>query len=899
MLKKKTLYLFIMLPLLILGGMGAYFTVNTWQTYQKHELLQHNFKNAQLLEEYQLLVLDEVFCLSAHSNNKAKCVTKTTKSQAFLSNNFDLSDPTIQPYLAEMSQLKKRLSKYNINNLESLLAQKTFDSLAYSYLKNIDISNLNNEEKVLIQTYMNIANIHYASVIEKLLVTYYVKNHKKEVSTNNLIFWDKIVDASSLSSLDLHEKSQLNRQLNEVLQSKALVGILNKIDDMRIHILTGGLSNNTKHSEWLRVLDIKLRYLKQWKQVLNDRFEILISKYIANDMKLFAWYVFLILLALFGLFCVYKQIQKDKEEDASLFLTLNNIGALTPYTTKEAEVMHEMLEEATTREDIFTYIFSSFHLIYEKFKQAEDEAKSKTNFMSTLSHEIRTPLTSVISFAKLLKEMHTTAEQDELLSLIEHSSQNLSLIVDDILDLSKISADKMEVKNTSFNIFELSECTASLFTLQADQKDIEFGLFIDPFLSKSYWGDAAKISQILTNLIGNAIKFTEPYGKVNVFIQQLHSSQDESKVKFAVYDNGKGLSEEEVKYIFNPYMQASKSDDETHKGTGLGLSLAQQMVSVLGGTLEVESQLNKGSTFYFTLSLQKDKDSNDKPYPRYPDVTVGLALPVKSINRQLDTNLETYVRHLGAQFSIYYYEDLFESHRIIELPDIMIFDHRYARLSGELEQCAEIDCKSVLFTNGTLRSRIDEDKHHFEDILFTPITVSKVIRILNLKNPIDLDNSFDTIDEITAEADSRFKGLKALIADDNIINRKLIKILLEEVGLSVVLAEDGDEVVEKYTEEYFDIIFMDIELPKRDGLEATKSIREYEKEHNISHTPIIAVTSNVNEEDKARYLSEGMDAYAAKPLDLELLRELIVEHCDNINKDDDMKSTDIIDLKIS
>jgi len=218
---------------------------------------------------------------------------------------------------------------------------------------------------------------------------------------------------------------------------------------------------------------------------------------------------------------------------------------------------------------------------------------------------------------------------------------------------------------------------------------------------------------------------------------------------------------------------------------------------------------------------------------------------------------------------------LFEGMGFIDLPDIMIFDHHYARLAGELEQCLSLDCKSVLLTNGTLRSRINPEKHHFDDILLRPIGLRKCIRILR--------NSREKIPTITKQSTElanieSFEGLSALVADDNMINRKLIKIILEKIGLSVILSADGKEAFEKYKSGHFDIIFMDIQMPVMDGVEATHTILEYEKENNLKHIPIVALTANVAVGDKEKYLSEGMDDYATKPVEIDRLKALIAKH---------------------
>ena len=594
-------------------------------------------------------------------------------------------------------------------------------------------------------------------------------------------------------------------------------------------------------------------------------------------LNLFMLYLFIILLSIIALVYFYIQHKKTVAKNQALVSLVNKIKTLDHDSNEKSIELQKTLEYATNKEEVYRYIYDYFQHINQKYIKAEQEAQYKSNFLSTLSHEIRTPLNGIIGFLKLLKDIGVTQDQEEFLSLIEGSSRNLISIVNDVLDLSKINADKMKIENISFDIFETVQSTVATFTQQAVQKDIELGVFIDPFLSHYFFGDATKLSQILTNLIGNAIKFTNPYGKINIFVHLLQHNDHEAKIKFSVSDDGIGLSAEQIKDIFNPFTQATKSTSSKYGGTGLGLSISRKMVELMGGKLEVKSKIDKGTNFFFTLNLIKDKQKTFEAYPHFDNVSVGLALPVKSIKRQLDSNLKMYIQYLGADFSIYYYEDLFENNKYIELPDIMIFDHHYVSLPGELEQCASLNCKTVILTDGSLHSRINPSRHHFDDIIFTPMSLQKCIRIL--KNTQKEDVNLHIQPSKILENIASFTGLHALVADDNLINRKLINIILERIGVKVTLASNGLEALNKYKNNRYDIIFMDIQMPIMDGVDTCRNILAYEKENNLTHVPIIALTAKVIAGDKEHYILEGMDNYAKTPLDIDVLKLLISQHC--------------------
>ena len=587
------------------------------------------------------------------------------------------------------------------------------------------------------------------------------------------------------------------------------------------------------------------------------------------------FYVSLFILTLLSLGYMYKQHQEEKKAHKALLSAVKKIHALSTYASSDSKSLYEMLAEADTSKDIFNYLSHSFQLLQTKCRQSNDDAASKTQFLSTLSHEIHTPLNGIIGFSKLLRDMGTTVDQEEFLTLIEGSSRTLISMVNDVLDLSKMNTEKMQIEQIPFNLFETVESTVASFTQQTDQKDIELGLYIDPTLAHYFVGDATKLSQVLTNLIANAVKFTEAYGKINIFLEKITEKNSVSEIRFSIQDSGIGLSQEHIKNIFNPFSHATQSTSSKYGGTALGLTISSKIIEFMGGKIGVQSVLDQGTKFFFTLKLEEDNQSTFEAYPDFSNKKVGLALPVKHIDRQLEKNIENYLRHLGAEVSYYYYDDFFDKKSKIDLPDIMIFDHCYARLEGELEKCSSLDCLCILLTNGGLSIHINPREHHFSDIIYAPITLGKTVRILN---NISVKKQ-EVLSDDNAGQEETLTGVHALIADDNLINRKLLSIILQKVGLKVTLTSDGHEVLDAYKKGKFDIIFMDIQMPIMDGVQATHKILQYEREQKLPHVPIVALTANVAEGNKERFMGEGMDDYATKPLEIETLKRIISRHC--------------------
>lgn len=883
MLKQRPLqFIITIIPLVILLVISAYFAIVSWEKYQSNSRFQKRLENAKLLQQYEAVTLNETLCTILIKKDPSKalknCDDRMTAS-VNIGKKLTHSGHDLIQWTQKIVTIKENIQKNKVENLEKTLGTNGIKSTVESYCNKTMNKIYNVKEKSLLHMYVELSNIVYATEVENFLLTYYVSKNIP-VSTANIIFWDKIVEASYLFSVE--EKSEalssIKNKLLAIANDNTLQTVLSKIDDMRIAVLTGNMHKNSVNLEWIVLLEKKLDSLYKMQTIVYSGLNHEITEYKNSALQIFFLYILILFLAIGALFYSFIKRKKEEKENKALLAILNRINVLSTYGSTESKVMHKMLDDAKSKEDIFAYVYSSFQLLHEKCKQAKDEAESKSQFLSTLSHEIRTPLNGIIGFSKLLRDMGSSPDQEEFLSLIEGSSHKLIMIVNDILDLSKMNADKMEIENISFDISNMIESTGATFIQQTDQKDIELGIFVDPFLSSYFLGDATKLSQILTNLIGNAVKFTEPYGKINIFVQSMYDNDDEARIKFAVHDDGIGLSEEQIKNIFNAFSQATKGTSNKYGGTGLGLTISRKMVELMGGRLEVESEVNQGASFHFTLTLAKDKTQKFPSYPKFSNVHVGLALPVKNIKRQLDTNLETYMRHIGAEFSLFYYDDLFADDKFVELPDIMIFDHHYARLEGELEQCAALDCTSVLLTNGTLRSRIDLKKHQFNDVILRPISLRKSIRILNTTG---LERKVYAKTSKKLENIESFLGLRALVADDNLINRKLIKIILEKIGLDVTLASDGKEAFEKYQEETFDIIFMDIQMPIMDGVDATHSIMKYERDNALEHVPIIALTANVGTGDKERYIAEGMDDYATKPVEIDTIKAVISKYCTN------------------
>jgi len=507
-------------------------------------------------------------------------------------------------------------------------------------------------------------------------------------------------------------------------------------------------------------------------------------------------------------------------------------------------------------------------LMSQKAEKLEGEIETTGMFLASMSHEIRTPLNGIVGLTELLDGTILTDEQKEFVSMIRESSNNLTVIVNDVLDVSKMNADKMELESIAFDIFKKIESSVGMFVAKMDTKEIDLNLFIDPRIPQSLMGDPTRLSQVIINLVSNAVKFTDANGKIGVHAEYLKQDNNDITFKISVSDSGIGLTKKQQSKIFEAYGQADASTARKSGGTGLGLTISSKIIESMGSKLQVESEEGEGSTFFFTLTLKADEDNEEKSYSQFKGLNVGLLLPDKTIDSELDTIFKTYVEHLGATFRRYYHADLFEADSDVVLPDVLIVDYHHVISEEELKRFADLNCKCVLMTSSNLQSHLESKRYAFEKIVYAPVTLDKIIKILHI---IEDKGLAPVTQETKTEEIKTFKNIHVLVAEDNPIN-------LENFGLKVSMASNGEEAYELRKKEDYDMIFMDIQMPVMSGIESTQMILKYEEEKSLNHIPIIALTANALAGDREKYMNEGMDNYTTKPLQVDKIKALIEQY---------------------
>ncbi len=682
-------------------------------------------------------------------------------------------------------------------------------------------------------------------------------------SKSNTFSYDAIKDPDS--------KTKITSLFNSRANKKMLVDVVGAKKDVVLAAQNGEYLIDP--TLWFNLMTKKIKLLNNSSQIIQQSLTKEIKNYknqnIVQLISAGVTWLISVLFMIMGIILL-KQFR-------------NNISSLEGVFKKVEELAETKQEvDFSTSEGMisaYQIIDQAVANIAKEKDNAKEASAAKSIFLANMSHEIRTPLNGIIGFTELLKNNELDDESKEFVEVIEKSSENLLEIINNILDLSKVESNKVEIDEILFSPIQEFENAIEVYGPKASEKGIHLSSYIDPSLSNYIKGDATKIKEVLINLMSNAVKFTPQDGYITTEIKRVDDEStpaDKIKITFSVQDTGIGIEKEKIKDIFNAFSQADSTITRKFGGTGLGLTISSKYIELMGGTLALESEYGKGSKFYFTLEFDKSTSSDINYENAFREYHCAILSSVEN-PKPHSQFIYNYFSFFGARVN--FYSSFFQLKDLIYKSNTNIIVADYSDLSEEeMEEYKKIKLPIIIVLKSSQQSKFDKLKSKYITPVYEPINMTKIVKILESSKdmlPAKEVPQAKVVQGTNMQTFGTKFDAQVLVAEDNEINQKLIKRMLENLGLKITIAGNGLRALELRKENDYDLIFMDIAMPIMDGVVATQEIIKYEEEAGIPHIPIIAITANALKGDRERFMNEGLDEYITKPIKKESILSVL------------------------